>query len=191
MKKFMTCFALAWGFAGFVNGLGHAEGGSMAEKNVYSFTVKTIDGREKCLADYKGKVLLIVNTASRCGFTPQYGPLETLYEKYKGRGFEILAFPANNFLGQEPGTDSEIKDFCSVKYHVTFPLFSKISVKGKDMHPLYRYLTSESGFNGNITWNFNKFLVDPDGSVVARFGSKTDPLSPELVNKLEAALPKK
>lgn len=159
------------------------------DKNIHSFTVQTIDGEQKSLADYKGKALLIVNTASKCGFTPQYQPMETLYQKYKDRGFEILAFPANNFLGQEPGSDKQIKEFCSLKYKTTFPLFSKISVKGKDMHPLYQYLTKGSGFDGDISWNFNKFLVDPSGRVVARFGSRVDPLSPELTQKLEAILP--
>lgn len=163
----------------------------MSEKNIYAFTMKTIDGAMKPLADYKGRALLVVNTASKCGFTPQYKPMETLYEKYKDRGFEILAFPANNFLAQEPGTDNQIKEFCALNYKVTFPLFSKISVKGKGIHPLYQYLTKEAGFNGVITWNFNKFLIDPDGKVVARYDSKVDPLSPEMVGKLESILPKK
>ena len=141
------------------------------------------------MADYKGKTLLIVNTASRCGFTPQYAGLEKLYEKYHARGFEILAFPANNFMNQEPGTDEEIKRFCSLKYDTSFPLFSKISVKGKDIHPLYRYLTTAPGFEGDIAWNFNKFLIGPDGRIVARFGSRTDPLADDLARKLEATLP--
>lgn len=159
--------------------------------SVYDFKMRTIDGDMKPLSDYKGKALLIVNTASKCGFTPQYQGLEALYEKYHSRGFEILGFPANNFLGQEPGSDAQIKEFCSLKFHVTFPLFSKISVKGKDMDPLYVYLTKESGFNGDISWNFNKFLVNPEGQVVARFGSRTTPEDKELVSKLEEILPKK
>ena len=163
-----------------------AEAGS---QTVYSFTVKTIDGSEKSLVDYKGKTLLIVNTASKCGFTPQYKPLEALYEKYRARGFEVLVFPANDFMWQEPGSDAEIKNFCTLNFKTTFSLFSKISVKGKEMSPLYRYLTEQSGFNGPITWNFNKFLVSPEGKVVARFGSKTDPLSPELVSAVEKQLP--
>ena len=157
--------------------------------NIYSFAVKTIDGLEKFLEDYKGKALLVVNTASRCGFTPQYKSLEKLYEKYKDRGFEVLAFPANNFMNQEPGTDKDIKEFCSLKFHATFPLFSKISVKGSDIHPLYRYLTTESEFNGPIKWNFNKFLINSEGRVAARFGSMTDPLSSKIVSKLEKILP--
>ncbi|HTL71004.1 MAG TPA: glutathione peroxidase [Candidatus Eisenbacteria bacterium] len=158
-------------------------------EGVYSFKMRTIDGSERSLADYRGKALLIVNTASRCGFTPQYKSLEALYEKYRSRGFEVLGFPANNFMGQEPGSDSEIKEFCSLKFGVSFPMFSKISVKGKDIDPLYKYLTSEAGFNGAIQWNFNKFLVDPQGRVVARYGSTTDPLSKDLTQKLESVLP--
>ncbi len=157
---------------------------------VHAFKMKTIDGEEKSLGDYKGKALLVVNTASKCGFTPQYKSLEALYEKYKGRGFEVLAFPANNFMGQEPGSDSQIKEFCSLKYKTTFPLFSKISVKGEDMHPLYRYLTKESPHKGDIKWNFNKFLVNSEGQVVARYGSMIDPLSKDLVKELESVLPR-
>jgi glutathione peroxidase len=163
----------------------------MENKSIYDFTMKTIEGQEMPLANFKGKTLLVVNTASKCGFTPQYKGLEELYLKYKGKGFEILGFPANNFLGQEPGSNEEIKKFCDLKYHVTFPMFSKISVKGKDMHPLYAYLTKESGFNGAISWNFNKFLIRPDGTVAARYGSRTEPLSPELIKELESILPKK
>lgn len=168
----------------------HAEGEKVMEKNIYSFTMKTIEGEEKSLADYKGKALLVVNTASKCGFTPQYAGLEKLYEKYKDKGFEILAFPANNFLGQEPGTNSEIKEFCSLKFKTTFQLFSKISVKGKDIDPLYAYLTKESGFNGDIKWNFNKFLIAPDGRVIARFDSNVDPMSDKITGPLEANLPR-
>ena len=159
------------------------------DQNVHAFTVKTIDGKDQSLADYRGKALLIVNTASRCGFTPQYKPLQALYEKYHARGFEILGFPANDFMGQEPGTDAEIKSFCELKYQVTFPMFSKISVKGKKTHPLYQYLTAVPGFSGAISWNFNKFLIDPTGKVVGRFGSKTDPLDPALAAELEKLLP--
>ena len=159
-------------------------------QSIYAYTVKTIDGQDKSLADYKGRALLIVNTASRCGFTPQYKGLQALYEKYKGRGFEVLAFPANNFMGQEPGSNEEIKAFCSLKFHTTFPLFGKISVKGSDIDPLYQYLTTASGFDGDISWNFNKFMVSAAGRVVARFGSKTEPLSEELTRQLEAELPK-
>lgn len=162
---------------------------SMSEKSVHSFTLRTIDGEPKSLADYKGKALLIVNTASRCGFTGQYKGLEELYGRYKDRGFEVLAFPANDFLNQEPGSDAEIKEFCSLKYRTTFPVFSKISVKGSKADPLYVWLTTESGHNGPIKWNFNKFLVAPDGRVVARYDSQVDPLSSKLVQDLESVLP--
>ena len=164
--------------------------GNAAASTVHSFQMETITGDKKSLAAYKGKALLIVNTASRCGYTPQYKGLEELYLRYKDRGFEILGFPANNFLGQEPGTNEEIKQFCSLKYNVTFPMFSKISVKGKDIAPLYQYLTHESGFNGDIPWNFSKFIVNTGGQVVARFDPKADPLSDELVKKVESILPK-
>lgn len=154
----------------------------------YAFTMKTIDGKEKHLSDYKGKVALVVNVASFCGFTKQYAALEELYERYKNRGFVILAFPANNFGSQEPGTNEEIKNFCSANYNVTFDLFSKISVKGPDQDPFYKYLTTESGFNGDIEWNFTKFLVDRHGTVSARYKSKVTPTDSELVRKLEDLL---
>jgi glutathione peroxidase len=159
-----------------------------AAQSVYDFKVKTMEGADKSLADYRGQVLLIVNTASHCGFTPQYAGLEKLYERYKSRGFVILAFPANDFLDQEPGDDSTIKQFCELTYKTSFPLFSKISVKGSQIAPLYRYLTTASGFNGNITWNFNKFLVDRQGRVFARFGSRTDPMDPQLEEDVLRAL---
>ena len=161
----------------------------MTDRTVHDFSAVTIDGEEQPLAAYRGKALLLVNTASKCGFTPQYEGLEALYEKYCARGFEVLAFPANDFMRQEPGSDAEIKTFCSSKYKTTFPLFSKISVKGKKIHPLYSFLTRESGFPGDISWNFNKFLVAADGRVTARFGSKTKPLDEELIAKLEEILP--
>ena len=158
-------------------------------ESFHSFVMMDIDGKPRSLGDYLGKVLLVVNVASRCGYTPQYEGLEALYRKYRDRGFVVLGFPANNFMGQEPGGDAEIKAFCGTKYQTTFPLFSKISVKGKGIHPLYAYLTRDSGFKGDVSWNFNKFLVALDGTVVARFGSGTDPLAKELTAKLEAILP--
>jgi glutathione peroxidase len=161
--------------------LAHAE-------SIYDFKVKTMEGSDKSLADYRGKVLLIVNTASHCGFTPQYTGLEKLYERYKSRGFVILAFPANDFKDQEPGDDSTIKQFCEFTYKTSFPLFSKISVKGDHIAPLYQYLTTAAGFNGDITWNFNKFLVDRQGHVVVRFDSKTDPMDPQLEEDVLKAL---
>ena len=159
--------------------------------SVLDFTVKDIDGKDVDLSVYRGKVLLIVNVASKCGFTPQYSGLQKLYETYKDRGLVVLGFPANNFLWQEPGTDGEIKSFCSLNFGVTFPMFSKISVKGKDQAPLYAFLTDDKanpGFGGAITWNFNKFLVGRDGKVAARFGSKVTPEDPELVAAVERAL---
>lgn len=158
---------------------------------IYDFTVTDIEGRSVSLGEFKGKVLLIVNTASKCGFTPQYAGLQKLYEKYRAKGLVVLGFPANNFLGQEPGTDVEIKAFCSKNYGVTFPMFSKISVKGKDMHPLYEFLTSKETnpeFSGPISWNFNKFLIGRDGRIRNRFGSRTAPDDPELVRAVEIAL---
>jgi glutathione peroxidase len=161
------------------------------EKSMYEFTMKDIDGTPVKLDAYKGKVVMIVNVASKCGYTPQYEGLQTLYEKYKDQGFVILGFPANNFLSQEPGTEAEIKEFCSTKYHVTFPLFAKISVKGADQHPLYTFLTnkeSNPGFDGDISWNFNKFLTDRNGKIVARFGSGDTPESEGVKTAIEKYL---
>ncbi len=155
------------------------------------FMVTTIDGQQANLADYKGKVVLIVNVASKCGFTPQYAGLQKLYERYQEKGLVILAFPANNFRKQEPGTNEEIKAFATSKYHVTFPLMAKISVAGDDKAALYRYLTAkETGgnFAGEIEWNFTKLLVGRDGTVVARFPSKITPQDPKLIVAIEDAL---
>ena len=154
--------------------------------SVHEFTLNSIDGKPAPLAAYQGKVVLIVNVASRCGFTPQYTGLEALYEKYKDRGFVILGFPANNFGGQEPGTNEEIKTFCSTKYNVTFPMYSKISVKGDDKAPLYQFLTTATG--SEIQWNFTKFLVDKSGKVVARFEPKVTPESADVAEAIEKAL---
>jgi glutathione peroxidase len=159
--------------------------------SIYDFTMKNIDGEAVSLADFKGRALLLVNVASRCGFTPQYLGLEALYQKYSPQGFAVLGFPANNFLCQEPGTDAEIKTFCSIKYNVTFPIFSKISVKGKDIHPLYKFLTNKAAnpeFSGGISWNFNKFLVDRTGRITARFGSREKPESPQISQAIEKIL---
>jgi glutathione peroxidase len=153
--------------------------------------VKDINGKEADLAAYKGKVVMIVNVASKCGLTPQYAGLESLYEKYKDRGFVILGFPENNFLGQEPGSDPEIKLFCTTKYNVSFPMFSKISVKGEDIAPLYAWLTSKKtdpGFDGDIEWNFGKFLLNHEGKVVNRFHPKVKPDAAEVVSAVEKAL---
>jgi glutathione peroxidase len=162
-----------------------------APVSVYDFKVKTIDGKEASLGAYKGKALLIVNTASKCGYTPQYAGLEALYEKYKDQGLVVLAFPSNDFGGQEPGSNAEIKTFCELKYKTTFPLFEKIDVKGDSAAPLYKYLTGLPGKQGGaITWNFNKFLVAPDGTVVEHFDSKADPSGMAFTQKVEQVLPK-
>ena len=158
---------------------------------MYSFVAKDISGKERSLSEFAGRALLIVNVASKCGFTPQYKGLQSLYERYRERGFEILAFPANDFLGQDPGTDADIKSFCSLTYGVTFPMFSKISVKGKGIHPLYAFLTGRETnpkFEGKIRWNFSKFLVDRAGNVVDRFDSKDDPMGDRIPRAVEAAL---
>lgn len=164
------------------------KGGRPMTQDVLAFRARTIDGADRSLADYRGRVLLIVNTASRCGFTPQYASLEKIYREYRERGFEVLAFPANNFMNQEPGSDAEIKNFCSTRYETSFPLFAKVSVKGRDITPLYSYLTRESPFPGDIGWNFTKFLVGRDGRVVARFDPKTDPADAKVTEAIERAL---
>ncbi len=150
--------------------------------SVYPFKTKTIDGKEVSLQDYQGKALLIVNVASKCGFTPQYEGLEKLYKKYKDQGFEILGFPCNQFGAQEPGTETDIKSFCSLTYGVDFPMFSKVDVNGANAHPLYKYLTTEKpGILGTeaIKWNFTKFLIDKTGEPVKRYGSADKPESLE------------
>ncbi|WP_435021112.1 glutathione peroxidase [Tundrisphaera sp. TA3] len=168
---------------------GPAQGKPASPLNI---TVNDIDGKPVNLAEaHKGKVVLIVNTASKCGLTPQYEGLEAAYEKYKDKGFEVLAFPANEFGAQEPGTNAEIKSFCTGKYNVTFPIYSKIKVKGEGIHPLYQTLTSKETnpkFAGDIKWNFTKFLVDRDGEVIARFEPKETPDSPKVTQAIEAAL---
>jgi glutathione peroxidase len=158
--------------------------------DLYDFTLPSIDGNPTSLSTYKGKVILLVNVASRCGFTPQYSALESLYEKYKDQGFVILGFPANNFASQEPGTNAEIKTFCSTKYNVTFPMFSKVSVKGDDTTALYQFLTRRANpaVAGEIKWNFTKFLVDRNGRVVARFEPPVTPDSAEVVSTIERLL---
>lgn len=156
--------------------------------SIYDFTLDDIDGKPLPLSRFKGKVLLVVNTASFCGNTPQYSDLESMYEKYKTKGLEILAFPANNFGQQEPGTNDEIKSFCYTKYSLTFPLFSKISVKGSDKHPLYQYLTEQSPFPGEVEWNFQKYLVDRSGNIIAKYHHRTKPLADQIVQDIEKAL---
>ena len=177
-----------------LNSVDAAEQGAtrMAAKasTVYDFTLNDIDGKPVSLSQYKGKVIMLVNTASLCGNTPQYSDLEKMYETYKDKGFEILAFPANNFGQQEPGSNEEIKGFCLTKYSVGVPLFSKISVKGGDKHPLYQYLTEQSPFPGEVEWNFQKYLVDRSGNVVARYHHRTKPVADEVVKDVERFLAK-
>lgn len=158
--------------------------------SVYEYELKTIDGQNISLEEYKGDVLLIVNTASECGNTPQYEGLQQIYEKYEERGFKVLGFPANNFGGQEPGSEEEIKEFCELNYGVTFPLFSKVSVKGEDIVPLFDFLTSQDNpdFTGEIGWNFEKFLVDRNGNLVRRFKTNVEPESEQLIEALETYL---
>ncbi len=167
---------------------------SATSQSLYDFTMKDIDGKPLPLRQFAGKVVLVVNVASKCGFTPQYKGLEELYQRYADRGFVVLGFPANNFFFQEPGTDAEIKQFCSLKYNVTFPMFSKISVKGKGMAPLYQWLTAQKTGPegpGNISWNFNKFLINRNGQAVYRFGSKTEPLADLLIQDIEKLISEK
>jgi len=164
------------------------------ERSVYDFTMRDIDGKDIKLNSYKGNFVLIVNVASKCGYTPQYEALQATYAKYKDQGFVTLGFPANNFGAQEPGTEKEIKEFCESKYHVTFPMFAKISVKGEDQHPLYTFLTnkqSDPDFAGDISWNFNKFLLDRSGKVVARFDSADTPDGEKVTAAIEKYLAQK
>ena len=157
--------------------------------SIYDIKVKDIDGKDTSLKAYKGKVLLVVNVASKCGLTPQYKSLEAIHEKYKDKGFTTLGFPCNQFLGQEPGTNDEIKQFCSSKYGVTFPLFDKIDVNGAKRHPLYVALAGEkSPFPGDIKWNFGKFLISRDGKILKRFDPRTTPDSKDVTEAIEAAL---
>lgn len=165
--------------------------GDKMKDNINGIKVKNIDGKSVNLSDYKGKVLLIVNVASKCGYTKQYTGLQNIYEKYKDKGFEILAFPCNDFGGQEPGSNEEIKEFCSGNFNVTFPLFDKIKVIGDEKSELYSRLISASTVeNGDIKWNFEKFLIDKDGNIVGRFRSKVTPESEELTAALEKQLSK-
>jgi glutathione peroxidase len=157
--------------------------------SVLDVTMRRLDGREQKLSDYQGKVLLLVNVASRCGLTPQYEGLESLYDRYRERGFAVLGFPANDFAGQEPGSDAEIAEFCKLNYGVSFPMFSKISVKGAEQHPLYRSLTSlPAPIGGEVEWNFQKYLVDRSGKVVAKYSPRVAPDDPKLAAEIETLL---
>ncbi len=156
----------------------------MLSTSLFDFSMKSIDGKDVNLSQYRGKTVLIVNVASFCGYTRQYQPLEELYQRYKDKGLVILGFPANDFGAQEPGTDEEIQEFCSTKYNVTFPMFSKITVKGASKHPLYAWLTTD----GEVQWNFEKFLIGPDGTLRSRYNSKVEPLSDEMIADIEKVL---
>ncbi len=162
------------------------------ETSFYNFKVKNIEGKEVSLSNYKGKVVLVVNVASKCGYTPQYEGLQNIYEQYKEEGFVILGFPANNFNGQEPGSNEEIKQFCTLEYGVNFPMFSKVSVKGEDQEELFSYLTAQPNpdFQGEIKWNFEKFLIDKNGSLKRRFRSNVKPESEELLSAVKKELEK-
>jgi glutathione peroxidase len=166
-------------------------GTTTGASSIYDFQVEDIDGRAVGLGEYRGKVLLVVNVASRCGFTYQYEGLEALYREYGGRGLVVLGFPANDFLRQEPGSNEQIKEFCTLNYGVSFPMFAKIHVKGRGAHPLYRFLTDKRTnprFAGGISWNFNKFLIGRDGAVLDRFGSREEPGSDRVRRAVEQAL---
>jgi len=181
-RKIRACFLLGFTLT--------MAGALFAASSIYDFTLPSIDGKPTPLASFKGKVILMVNVASQCGYTPQYTALEAIYEKYKDRGLVVLGFPANNFGQQEPGTNAEIKTFCSAKYNVTFPMFAKISVQGSDQNSLYSYLTREANPSvaGEIQWNFTKFLVDRGGHVVQRFESPVTPDSPQVIGSIEKLL---
>jgi glutathione peroxidase len=159
---------------------------------IYDAKIKTLEGEPADLSEYRGKALLMVNVASKCGLTPQYTGLQELHDKYAGRGFEVLGFPCNQFMGQEPGTPEEIREFCDTTYQVTFPLFEKIDVNGAQRHPVYDELTEKAdadGEAGDVKWNFEKFLVAPDGTIVARFRPQVTPEDPALVSAIEEQLP--
>lgn len=190
MKRLVLILFVAIFLIGYVVIDSSTSSGS-SKTSVYKFSALNIDGEETSLEKYKGDVLLIVNTASQCGYTPQYEGLQKIYDKYKDKGFKVLGFPTNNFGGQEPGSNEEIKEFCTTKFKVSFPMFAKISVKGEDTHPLYKFLTdkeSNGEFGGDITWNFNKFLTNDKGEIVARFSSKDTPESAAVVEAIEKYL---
>lgn len=181
----MMKLILLVGIAALAVGIASARAGT----SVYDIPLKDIEGKETSLKAYKGKVLLVVNVASKCGLTPQYKALEALHQKYKDKGFSVLGFPCNDFGSQEPGTNEEIKEFCSSKYGVSFPMFDKLHVKGAERHALYEVLSGkDSPYPGDVKWNFGKFLIGRDGKILKRFEPKTAPDAPELTEAIEAAL---
>jgi glutathione peroxidase len=182
-KRTIIVWIVSFGFFYF-NGLSFAG----TPSSIYDFEMTDINGKKVSLAQFKEKVVLIVNVASKCGLTPQYKGLQEVYSKYKDKGFVILGFPANNFREQEPGTNADIKEFCTINYGVEFPMFSKISVLGEDIHPLYRFLTGKQTnpeFPGDIRWNFDKFLVNKNGKIINRFHPKIKPQDPKLIEAIE------
>ena len=198
MKKNFTLFVFALAISiGLLivqtcnKGCPMVEAEPLTEKSIYDFVLKDINGNDVKMDQYRGKALMLVNVASQCGFTPQYEGLQKIYSKYKEQGFLVLGFPANNFGAQEPGSNEEIKNFCSTRFNVTFPMFSKISVKGSDEHPFYRFLTEKEtnpDYAGEIKWNFSKFLADKTGKVVARFDSGVGPEDGSVIESIEKAL---
>jgi glutathione peroxidase len=190
IKKYFTIIFI---FLFMVNTISYSkeDGDKKMNNNIMDLTVKDMAGKDVKLAGFKGKVLLIVNVASKCGNTPQYKGLETIYEKYKNKGFEILGFPCNDFGHQEPGTNDEIKNFCSSNYNVTFQLFDKIKVLGDEKSPLYtRLINNDVTEKGDVKWNFEKFLIDREGNIVARFGNKVKPETDEVILAIEKQLSK-
>lgn len=184
------CKFVAFAFVVGLVSVAYADDKGDKPMSALAFKMKDIDGKEADLSRYQGKVVLFVNVASKCGYTKQYTGLESLYNKYKEKGFVIIGVPANNFGGQEPGSDSDIKQFCSTKYTVTFPLMSKVSVKGDDITPLYKHLTTSAPSKGDVVWNFEKFLISKKGEVVGRYKSKVEPEGEELTKAVEAELKK-
>jgi len=175
----------------FIIGLLFAMSTTASAQTLHDFTMKDIDGNDVNLSDYSGQVVMIVNVASFCGYTRQYEPLEKIYEQYKDRGFVILGFPANDYGAQEPGTEEEIKEFCSNTYHVTFPMFSKVTVKGDEKHELFGWLTGGAGnaeLSGEIAWNFEKFLINKQGALVKRYGTRVEPDDAAVTTEIEALL---
>jgi glutathione peroxidase len=193
MYRVLACLTIGTLTLGSSIGCSQAAGGTKQEKTALQFQMKSLDGKDVDLSKYAGKVVLVVNVASRCGYTPQYEQLQSLHEKYADQGLAVLGFPCNQFLGQEPGSAAEIREFCTTNYGVTFDMFAKVDVKGDNACDFYRFLTSvdsQPKGAGNIGWNFEKFVLDRDGFVVARFGSSTKPDAKEVVNAIERELAK-
>jgi glutathione peroxidase len=190
MKRTSIFLAAALILFLFANLFAYTEesGEQKMNKNISDVIVKDIDGKDVKLSDYKGKILLIVNVASKCGNTPQYKGLQTIYEKYKSKGFEILAFPCNDFGSQEPGTNNEIKNFCSSNYNVTFKLFDKVKVLGEERSPLYERLINAVDDKWDVQWNFEKFLIDRDGNIISRFKNRIQPESDKITQAIETLL---